>query len=73
MELVRKNLVMTFGTEEGKTLNLTISKPKDTLTGADVKKAMDAIVTTGAFGEASRASTVGSAKYVIQQQEVVEF
>ncbi len=70
-ELVKKTLVLTFGTEKGKEATLTVNAPKEELTGAQVTAAMNAIVASGAFGEESKANSVVGAKYVLQQVEAI--
>ncbi|WAA10867.1 DUF2922 domain-containing protein [Fervidibacillus albus] len=46
---MEKTLDLYFLTEEGKTARLTINDPKEDLTGAEVKAAMDTIVSSGIF------------------------
>lgn len=72
MEITKKNLVLTFGTT-GKTQEaITVTNPKITLEGSQIKTAMDKMLASGAIGEQMPASSIVGAKYIIQQVDEVE-
>lgn len=72
MEITKKNLVLTFGTSTKSEESITISNPRPTLTGLEVKAAMDQALASGAIGEAVQATTIVGAKYIIQQVDTVD-
>ena len=72
MEITKKNLVLTFGTSAKSEESITISNPRPTLTGLEVKAAMDQALASGAIGEAVQATTIVGAKYIIQQVDTVD-
>lgn len=71
MKVVRKNLVLTFETENESKLDLVILRPMEGLTGTEIKTAMDTILATGAFGAEAIASKIVGAQYDIRQIEEV--
>jgi len=44
-----KTLIMTFLNESGSKVSISVTKPKDTLTGAEISAAMDTIILKGIF------------------------
>lgn len=70
-EITRKNLVLTFGTSAGKSVKLTITKPREGLTGEEISTAMTDIIAANALGEDGLVATKVEAKYVVQQTEAV--
>ncbi len=70
-EMTKKSLVLTFGTAGNKEISLTITKPNDTLTSADVTAAMDRIIASNAYGDGDQATQKVSAKYVMQQVDTI--
>ena len=68
-EVKKRNLVLEFGTTSGKAITLTINTPAEGLEGAQIKAAMDKIIAAKALGEEELATTVETAKYVVQQVE----
>ena len=72
MEITKKNLVLTFGTSAKSEESITIANPRPTLTGAEVKVAMDQALASGAIGEAVPATTIVGARYIIQQVDTVD-
>ncbi len=73
MDETKKVLQMNFATEEGGSRRLTVSEPKASLTPANIKSAMDAVVSSGAFIGAKGAITgKTSACYVTQAVEKLE-
>lgn len=72
MEEMSRELVLTFGTDGNEKVKITISKPNADLVGTDIKTAMEAVVTSGALGDASAVDKVVGAEYVVRQKEVVD-
>lgn len=72
MEITKKSLVLTFGTPAKTEENITINNPNVTLTGMEIKMAMDKALASGAIGEKSQADSIVGAKYVIQQVDTVD-
>lgn len=72
MEIVRKNLVITFMTASGKEMSLTISNPKQELEISTIKTSMEAIVSSTGLGSQSPVVGIQGAKYVIQQEDKLE-
>lgn len=70
-ETTKKSLVLTFGTAGSKEVALTITKPSDTLTAADITNAMDQIVATNAYGDGDVVNQKLAAKYVMQQVDTI--
>ena len=70
-EITKKSLVLTFGTVGSKEVALTITKPSDTLTGAEIASAMDQIVATNAYGDGDAVNQKLGVKYVTQQVDVI--
>lgn len=68
-EITKKSLVLTFGTEKGKEVNLTINAPSETIVSGDIAAAMDKIAATKAYGDGDAVDKRLSAKYVMQQVE----
>ena len=73
MELKSRKLVLTFGTDADTTQKLTISKPGADLNATDIKLAMENIIASGALGDEASLTSIGGAKYTIQQEEQVVF
>lgn len=73
MEITKRNLVLAFGTPAGKEETITIKTPNETLEGPQIKAAMDKALATGAIGEKVQADSVAWAKYIIQQEDEVDF
>ena len=72
MELVKKSLVLTFSTAAKTEENITISNPNETLSGMQIKTAMDKALASGAIGEKHPADSIVGAKYMIQQVDNVD-
>lgn len=70
-QITKKTLVLNFGTAVGDSLKLTINAPADNLSAETVSAAMDAIITSAAFGADSPAKVKSEAKYVIQEVEEI--
>jgi len=70
-EITRKSLVLTFGTAGSKEVSLTITKPDDSLSAANIASAMDQIVATNAYGDGDIVKQKLAAKYVIQQVDTI--
>ena len=70
-EITKKNLVLTFGSSDGKEVKLTITKPKEGLTGSEINTAMTDIIAANALGEDDLVSKKVDAKYVVQQTEAI--
>lgn len=70
-EITKRNLVLTFGTKDGKELNLTITKPREDLADGEISAAMTEIIAANALGGDSLVTTKVEANYVIQQKEAV--
>ena len=73
MELVKKSLVLTFSTAAQTEESITINNPNETLTGVQIKSAMDQALASGAIGEKYPADGIVGAKYMIQQVDNVDF
>ena len=62
-----KVLVLSFNQEkETRLFKLNINNPNDTLLGAEIKTAADAIVATQVLGEKTRVTAVKEAYYTIR-------
>lgn len=72
MEIVKKNLIITFMTGAGKEMSLAITNPKADLTPATVKASMTGIVTSNSLGAGSPVVGIQGAKYVIQQEDKLD-
>ena len=70
-QITKKTLVLNFGTAVGDSLKLTINAPADNLSAETVSAAMDAKITSEAFGADSLAKVKSEAKYVIQEVEEI--
>ena len=70
-EITKRNLLLSFGTTGGKTVNLTVNTPNPALEDAEVVSAMDAIIAAGALGSEEVVSTKVEAKYVVQEEESI--
>jgi len=70
-EITKKNLVLGFSTTAGKSVNLTIKEPAESLTSAMISEAMDEIIASGALGEEGVVTTKEDAKYVIQEVDTI--
>lgn len=70
-EITKKVLVLGFETATGKTINLTINKPKEGMEGTEVFKAMESIVAAKALGEDALINSSISAKYVTQEEDAL--
>lgn len=70
-EITKRNLVLTFGTKDGKELNLTITKPREDLADGEISAAMTEIIAANTLGADSLVTTKVEANYVIQQKEAV--
>ena len=70
-EITKKSLVLSFGTQAGKEVSLTIAKPKTTLLANEIASAMDSIVAANAYGDGDMVSRKLGAKYVMQEVESV--
>lgn len=68
----KKTLVLSFTTENGDKLNLTINAPAEGMNGTRIGAAMDAMIAANAMGEESFIAGKVSAKYMIQQVDEVE-
>ena len=71
MEIKKRNLVLVFGTPVKTQETVTITNPAESLSGAQIKKAMTDIIASNALGENVQASSIIEAKYVIQQVDTV--
>lgn len=75
--MAQKALVMTFADANGNKTSLTINKPADTLTAAEISAQMDELVASNLItvntGEGYREKIVAksSAKYVTQTKTAV--
>lgn len=72
MEIKKRNLVLVFGTPVKTEETITITNPAETLSGAQIKKAMTDIIASNALGENVQPDRIIEAKYVIQQVDTVE-
>ncbi|MGL4798996.1 MAG: DUF2922 family protein [Cellulosilyticaceae bacterium] len=72
MEIIKRKLVLTFGTPLKTELDLTVNNPHVSLQPAAIKAAMEAVIASGAMGDVVAPSTVAGAKYVIQQVDAVD-
>ena len=72
MEIKKRNLVLVFGTPVKTEETITITNPAETLSGAEIKKAMTDIIASNALGENVQPDCIVEAKYVIQQVDNVE-
>ena len=72
MEIKKRNLVLVFGTPIKTEETITITNPAETLSGAEIKKAMTNIIASNALGENVQPDRIVEAKYVIQQVDTVE-
>lgn len=72
MEIKKRNLVLVFGTPVKTEETITITNPAETLSGAEIKKAMTDIIASNALGENVQPDRIIEAKYVIQQVDTVE-
>ncbi|MDA3733178.1 DUF2922 domain-containing protein [Niameybacter massiliensis] len=72
MEIKKRNLVLVFGTPVKTEETITITNPAETLSGAEIKKAMTDIIASNALGENVQPDRIVEAKYVIQQVDTVE-
>lgn len=72
MEITKRSLILTFSTPLKTELTVTINNPAETLSGAQVKKAMTDIVASNALGETVQANGVVGAKYVMQQVDSLD-
>ena len=70
-EITKRNLVLTFATSAGKEVKLTLTKPKEGLTGSEINTAMTEIIAANALGEDGLVSKKVDAKYVVQQTEAI--
>ncbi|MEF9960644.1 MAG: DUF2922 family protein [Niameybacter sp.] len=73
MEITKRNLVLTFATPSKTQETITISNPKEVLSGVKIKETMTAALATNAIGETVQATSIVDAKYVIQQVDAVDF
>ncbi|MEG0086688.1 MAG: DUF2922 family protein [Niameybacter sp.] len=73
MQQVKRSLVLTFGTAAKSEENITITNPKEVLSGVAIKKAMTDALATNAIGEVVQADKIIEAKFVIQQVAAVDF
>lgn len=72
MEIKKRNLLLVFGTAVKTEETITITNPAETLSGAQIKKAMTDIIASNALGENVQPDHIIEAKYVIQQVDTVE-
>ncbi|MEG0579089.1 MAG: DUF2922 family protein [Niameybacter sp.] len=73
MEVTRKNLVLTFSTPSKTQETITITNPKEVLSGVKIKQAMTTALATNAIGETVQANSIVGAKFIIQQEDAVDF
>lgn len=71
MQIKKRNLVLVFGTPVKTEETITITNPAETLSGAEIKKAMTDIIASNALGENVQPDRIIEAKYVIQQVDTV--
>lgn len=71
MAVVKKALVLNFETGTGNKIELNILKPMEGLEGAEIKAAMNTIITSGAFGAPEVATKIVGAEYDIRQVETI--
>lgn len=71
IEITKKNLVLTFSTAAGATVNLTINAPSESLDAQQIGSAMQAIIDSNALGEDQLVTKAEEAKYVIQEVEKI--
>lgn len=70
-EIIKKSLVLNFGTTGSKELKLAINKPAEGLTGTQIATVMDRIIAAQAYGKEALVDQKLSAKYVVQQVDEV--
>ncbi len=68
----KRTLQLTFGTESGEEVNLTINSPNGELEDTTVNRAMDAIISSGAFGDKEQVTMKAAAKYVVKGYEQID-
>ncbi|HHX60517.1 MAG TPA: DUF2922 domain-containing protein [Epulopiscium sp.] len=68
MEEPKKVLQMTFVTQEGGSLRISVGQTKETLTAEEVKAVMDTVVSSGVF-KTGKGAVVGkaAARFLTQQ------
>ncbi len=71
MEESKKVLQMTFATQEGGTLRISVGETREDLTEAEVKAVMDTVVSSNVF-ETSKGVVVGKARAYLVTQESEE-
>ena len=71
-QTVKKNLVLTFKTNKGKDIKVTLNKPKDNLEGAVISKAMDMMISADVLGEEGKIIGKECATYITQQSDTID-
>ncbi|MEG0086408.1 MAG: DUF2922 family protein [Niameybacter sp.] len=71
--VTKRSLVLDFETPSKAKETITVSNPKEVLSGVKIKEAMTAALASGAIGEIVQATKIGGAKFVVQQVDEVDF